>query len=37
MRGKIMSVFEFIITTLAVVVELSILAIAFFLTEGDDE
>ena len=34
-----MSVFEFIITALAlaVVVELSILAIAFFLTEGDDE
>lgn len=34
-----MNVFEFIITALAlaIVAELSILAIDFFLTEGDDE
>lgn len=34
-----MSVFEFLITTLAlaVVVQLFVCAIAFFLTEGDDE
>lgn len=34
-----MSVFEFLITTLAlaIVVQLCVCAIAFFLTEGDDE
>lgn len=38
-EGKSMSVFEFLMTTLslAIVVQLCILAAAFFLTEGDDE